>query len=82
MPLKYVIITSSDISSLDFTKIEENSEETLRWNIDNTKTFVKFKTSNGTPIFLNDKTLYTYEQILVILNDVDGEWFVEDTSLA
>ena len=78
MARKYVIITSEDVSSVDFTKVEETSVNTLRWNIDNTKTFVKF--TGDTPSFLNNKTQYTYEQMLSILNDVSGEWYIEDTS--
>ncbi len=78
MARKYVIITSDDVSSVDFSKVQETSADTLRWNKDNTKTFVKF--TGNTPSFLNGKTAYTYEQILNILNDVDGEWYIEDTT--
>ena len=78
MARKYVIITSDDVSSVDFSKVQETSADTLRWNKDNTKTFVKFE--GDTPSFLNGKTAYTYEQILNILNDVDGEWYIEDTT--
>ena len=73
---KYVIITASDVSSVDFSQVQETSLDTLRWNIDNTKTFVKF--TGDTPSFLTGKTQYTYEEILEILNDVDGEWYIED----
>tara|TARA_R100000544_G_scaffold33503_1_gene20005 strand:- start:1132 stop:1368 length:237 start_codon:yes stop_codon:yes gene_type:complete len=76
MARKYVIITSSDVSSVDFTKVQETSAETLRWNNDNTKTFVKYEGSK--PTFLQGKTTYTYTEILTILNDVNGEWYVED----
>jgi len=76
MERKYVIITSSDVSSVDFTKVQETSAETLRWNNDNTKTFVKYEGSK--PTFLQGKTTYTYTEILTILNDVNGEWYVED----
>ena len=75
---KYVIITSNDISSVDFTKVQETSVDTLRWNKDNTKTFVKF--TGDTPSFLNGKTQYTYSEILTILNDINGEWYIEDTT--
>ena len=78
MARKYVIITSEDVSSVDFTKVEETSVNTLRWNIDNTKTFVKF--TGNTPSFLTGKTQYTNDEILAILNDVNGEWYIEDTS--
>jgi len=80
MAKKYIIITSSDVSSIDFTKIQETSADTLRWNIDNTKTFVKYE--GYKPTCLHGKTAYTYAEILNILNDVDGEWYIEDTSLS
>ncbi len=76
MAREYVIITSDDVSSVDFTKVEETSADTLRWNNDNTKTFVKYQENK--PTFLQGKTAYTYLEILAILNDVDGEWYVED----
>jgi len=75
---KYVIITSNDVSSVDFTKVQETSVDTLRWNKDNTKTFVKF--TGDTPSFLDGKTQYTYSEILTILNDINGEWYIEDTT--
>ena len=78
MARKYVIITSDDISSVDFSKVQETSVDTLRWNKDNTKTFVKF--TGDTPSFLNGKTQYTYSEILTILNDINGEWHIEDTT--
>ena len=78
MAKKYVIITSDDVSSVDFTKVQETSANTLRWNKDNTKTFVKFE--GDTPSFLTGKTQYTYSEILTILNDVNGEWYIEDTT--
>ena len=78
MTKKYVIINSSDVSSVDFSKVQETSVGTLRWNIDNTKTFVKF--TGDTPSFLGGKTQYTYEEILTTLNDVNGEWYIEDTT--
>ena len=77
---KYVIITNSDVSSVDFSKVQETSVDTLRYNRAETKTFVKY--TGDKPSFLEGKTEYTNEEILAILNDVDGEWFVEDTSLA
>jgi len=73
-----VIITSDDVSSVDFTKVQETSADTLRWNKNNTKTFVKFE--GDTPSFLTGKTQYTYSEILTTLNDVSGEWYIEDTT--
>ncbi len=78
MARKYVIITSEDVGSVDFTKVEETSTDTLRWNNDNTKTFVKYQ--GYKPTCLHGKTAYTYTQITNILDDVDGEWYIEDTT--
>tara|TARA_Y100000361_G_scaffold140686_1_gene145038 strand:+ start:1256 stop:1492 length:237 start_codon:yes stop_codon:yes gene_type:complete len=76
MARKYVIIDAS--VNIDFNEVEETSLDTLRWNKDNTKTFVKY---NGyKPNFLYGKTDYSYNQILEILNDVNGEWYIEDTT--
>ena len=76
MARKYVIINTEDV--IDFDQVEETSVETLRWNKDNTKTFVKYE--GYKPKFLYGKTAYSHSQILEILNDVDGEWYIEDTT--
>ena len=73
---KWVIITSDEVSGIDFSKVRETSASTLRYNNDNTKTFVKFE--GNTQSFLNGKTQYTYAQIIAILNDENGEWYTED----
>tara|TARA_R110001592_G_scaffold330693_1_gene612962 strand:- start:21 stop:254 length:234 start_codon:yes stop_codon:yes gene_type:complete len=75
MARKYVIITSDDVSSVDFTKVEETSAETLRWNNDRTKTFVKY--TGNKPGFLYGKTTYSIDEILAILNVEDGEWWTD-----
>tara|TARA_B100001063_G_C16229552_1_gene295641 strand:- start:78 stop:320 length:243 start_codon:yes stop_codon:yes gene_type:complete len=75
MARKYVIINSSDVSSVDFTKVEETSAETLRWNNDNTKTFVKY--TGDKPSFLEGKTEYTVDELIAILDVVDGEWWID-----
>ena len=43
MARQYVIITSEDVSSVDFNEVQETSADTLRWNNNNTKTFVKYE---------------------------------------
>ena len=75
---KFVIINSAEVSSVDFSEVLELSADTLRYNNDNTKTFVKFE--GDTPSFLDGKTQYTYSDFKAILDDENGEWFV-DTSL-
>ena len=78
MSKKYVILNSTEVSSINFSQVQETSTDTLRWNIDQTKTFVKFE--GDTPSFLTDKTQYTNDQMLAILDDVNGEWYIEDTT--
>ena len=69
----YVIINSSDVSSIDFSQIDQESASTLRYNLDGTKALVKFQGS--TPNFLSGKTQYSYSEILSILRDRNGEWY-------
>ena len=72
--IKYVIINASDVSSIEFDKVIERSEETLRYNNAGTKTFVKFE--GDTPEFLSGKTQYTYSEIKTELNK--SEWINTD----
>ena len=72
--MKYVILTASEVSSIDFSKVLEDSTSTLRYNNDNTKTFTKYEGSQ--PSFLNGKTTYTHAEILVEL--AKEEWIPEE----
>ena len=67
---KFVIINSAEVSSVDFSEVLELSADTLRYNNDNTKTFVKFE--GDTPSFLDGKTQYNYSEILAELSN--AEW--------
>tara|TARA_R110000787_G_scaffold31050_1_gene82744 strand:+ start:1269 stop:1514 length:246 start_codon:yes stop_codon:yes gene_type:complete len=73
MSRTYVIINADEVSSVDFSQVDETSENTLRYNINpaNTKTFVKFD-GDTTPSFLVGKTQYTHSEILAIL--ATDEW--------
>ena len=72
---KYVIISKDDVSSVDFSQVFENSADTLRYNNDKSKTFVKYEGSQ--PSFLSGKTEYNHSQILAILNDENGELYID-----
>lgn len=71
MSRKYVIINADDVDSVDFTQVDETSENTLRYSNDGTKTFVKFD-GDITPSFLDGKTQYNHSEILSIL--ATDEW--------
>ena len=74
---KYVIINASEVSDIDFSKVLQVDVNSLRYNNDKDKTFVKFE--GDTPSFLNGKTQYTHEEILSHLGDVNNGWILEDT---
>lgn len=61
----YVILDADEVEDINFDEVVENSEETLRFSLDGTKTFVKFV--GNTPDFLGDKTTKTHSQMLEIL---------------
>jgi hypothetical protein len=71
MSRTYVIINTDEVSSVDFSQVEETSADTIRYSVDGTKTFLKFN-SDTTPSFLDGKTQYTHSEILTIL--ATDEW--------
>lgn len=70
MSRKYVIINSDEVDSVDFSKVEETSESTLRYSLDNSQTFVKYE--GAKPGFLYGKDTYTHSEILEVLSG--DEW--------
>ena len=70
MSRKYVIINADEVSSVDFSKVEETSESTLRYSLDNSQTFVKYE--GAKPGFLYGKDTYTHSEILTVLSG--DEW--------
>ena len=70
---KYVIINASEVSSVDFSQVLETSSDTLRYSLDESKTFVKF--DGATPSFLSGKTTYTHDEIISTL--ATPEWHDE-----
>jgi len=72
----YVILNASEAESINYSQVLEESPNTLRWNNDKTKTFVKFE--GATPSWLEGKTSYTNEEILAILNAPNSGWRPEE----
>ena len=68
--MKYVIYNMTDVDLIDFTKVKETSQETLRLSLDRTKCVLKF--DGETPAFLEGLQQYNYEQILEIM--YSSEW--------
>ena len=70
MSRKYVIINVDEVDSVDFSKVEETSESTLRFSLDGSKTFVKYE--GAKPGFRYGKDTYTHSEILAVLSG--DEW--------
>lgn len=70
MSKKYVIINADEVDSVDFDQVDETSESTLRFSLDNSLTFVKY--DGAKPSFLYGKDTYTHSEILAIL--ATDEW--------
>ena len=68
--MKYVIIETSEVDSIDFDQVGETSSDTLCFSADGSKTFVKYE--GGQPSFLWGKTEYTHAEILEVL--ATDEW--------
>ena len=75
--MKYVIIEEEEAHEIDFSEVLQTSEHTLRWNIDKTKTFIKYRGEQPDFIFeiTNDligKREYSHKEFLEILRT--EEW--------
>tara|TARA_R100000654_G_scaffold16814_1_gene35250 strand:- start:122 stop:346 length:225 start_codon:yes stop_codon:yes gene_type:complete len=69
MSRTYCIIDSSDVASVNFDQVFETSADTLRYNNEETQTFVKYE--GAKPRFLYGKDTYTHSQMLDILAGSD-----------
>ena len=71
---QFMILATSEISSIQFGDILESHTSTLRRSVDGSKTFVKW--DGAMPSWVNDLTTkegpYTYTQIIDILST--SEW--------
>ena len=76
MPRTYVIINASDVPQVDFAEVLETSEDTLRWSVDGTQTFVKFE--GATPDFLVGKPTKRYSISLTTLLGLTRQILLSD----
>ena len=74
--MKYVIIDKEEVQHVNWLQVCETNEDSLRYNINANKTFVKF--NGDTPSFLEGKTILTNEEILAILNNPSNGWVEEE----
>ena len=74
--MNYVIVPTSELSTVNFSEVAETSEATLRYSLDNSKFILKYK--GDQPSFLSGKTEYTNSEILAIL--AGDEWTSDEIS--
>lgn len=69
----YLIIPASYVSQIDFNTVCETSAETLRYNVDNTMTFIKWDNEQPECTKNIEGCLgpYTHSEILEILSGPD-----------
>ena len=74
---KYVIIPLGKVEDINYDEIVQKNVQSLRLSEDGEYTLVKFDT-DSTPSFLNGFTQYSHTEILAVLNDVNGIWYLDD----
>ncbi len=72
MEKKYIILNVSEINTINFSKVIEDSKETLRYNMNHTEIIVKF--IGETPSFLDGKKQYSHTEIINLINNPDNGW--------
>ena len=76
MARKYVIVNTSELSSLNYNELLTTSADTARKNIAEDKALVSYE--GTTPSALSGKTEYTNAQIQAIVNDINNGWYEEE----
>ena len=74
--MKYIIIDSSEIPSVDFNLVLNTNSDLLYYNLDKTQAVLKYEGTQ--PSFLSGKTEYTHSEILAILSG--DEWTSDEIS--
>lgn len=70
----YVILNTSELESVDFDQVLQDSANKLRYSLDGSKFLLKF--DGDTPSFLIGEPQYDHSEILSIL--VSPEWQPEE----
>jgi hypothetical protein len=70
--MKYAILNTSDINTVDFSKVKQKDANSVRKTLDGSKFMVKFE--GDTPDFLEGVTLYTNQEMIEIFWNIDNGW--------
>lgn len=74
--IKYIIFDYTEVDKIDFNQVLETSIDTLRLNVDNTKTIVKWVGDEPSCIsnLTSKSIIYNNNDITVILNGPEWTW--------
>jgi hypothetical protein len=72
----YCVVNASDLSSIDFSQVEDDSPGALRYSLDGSKFIVEY--SGVKPSFLAGLTDYTHTQIKDLIHDVSQGWHTNE----
>lgn len=70
----YQIILVSELTPAVLAVVNQDSVDTARKSLDATKCIVSWE--GAQPVELTGQTTYTHSQILAIVNDEQGEWYI------
>ena len=70
--MKYAILNTSDINTVDFSKVKQTDANSVRKTLDGSKFVIKFE--GDTPDFLNGVTLYTNQEMIEIFWNINNGW--------
>ena len=76
MARKYIIVNTSELSSLDYNELLTTSQNTARQNLAGDKAIVSYE--GTTPSALSGKTEYTNAQVQTIVDDINNGWYEEE----
>ena len=74
--MKYAILNTSDINTVDFSKVKQTDANSVRKTLDGSKFMVKFE--GDTPDFLDGVTLYTNQEMIEIFWNIENGWQLEE----
>tara|TARA_R100001594_G_scaffold30603_1_gene57271 strand:+ start:2594 stop:2827 length:234 start_codon:yes stop_codon:yes gene_type:complete len=76
MARKYIIVNTSELSSLDYNELLTTSQNTARKNLAGDKAIVSYE--GTTPSALAGKTEYTNAQVQTIVDNINNGWYEEE----
>ena len=76
---KYVIIETSEIDNVDFSKTNHKDAQNLRLNNDGTKCVIGYR--GDQPDFFAGKKEYTALEIYTLTNSDTNEWYISPSDL-